>query len=172
MCLCEWSCLLSKVCKVPTKHHFQQESKSQPFSAGGCKQSTKYATLWRSLEFCPCLLIINNTGYLWGKKESENSYIKLTSVPKEKYTSTCCPARRVHLGIYVATTWYATASSSGWWSGCTTPMPRWMTSFAAVHPCTRGRNSMTCCHTPLTASQQVPWSLCVFVMFPCRSLIS
>lgn len=59
------------------------------------------------------------------------------------------------VAIYVATTWYVTASLSGWWSGCTIPTPRWTRFTAAVHPSTRGRGSMTFCRTPLTASHQV-----------------
>lgn len=61
----------------------------------------------------------------------------------------------MHAGISVATTWYATASSNGWWSGCTTRTPHWTRSTAAVRQFTRGRSSMTCCHILLTASQQV-----------------
>lgn len=57
--------------------------------------------------------------------------------------------------IYVATTWYVTASLSGWWSGCTIPTPHWTRFTAAVHPSTRGRGSMTFCRTPLTALHQV-----------------
>lgn len=48
-----------------------------------------------------------------------------------------------------------TASSNGWWNGCTKPTPRWMRSTAALRPSTRGRGSTTCCLTRLTASQQV-----------------
>lgn len=61
----------------------------------------------------------------------------------------------MHAGISVATTWYATASSNGWWSGCTTRTPHWTRSTAAARRFTRGRSSMTCCHILLTASQQV-----------------
>ena len=39
-------------------------------------------------------------------------------------------------------------------------MPLWIRSTAAAHLFTRGRRSMTCCHTLLTASQQVS-SSCV-----------
>lgn len=78
---------------------------------------------------------------------------------------------RAYAEIYVATTWFATASWNGWWSGCTIPTPRWMTSTAAGRPSTRGRGSMTCCLTPLTASHQVwfnsngkAWSFTSWVM--------
>lgn len=72
----------------------------------------------------------------------------------------------MYVEIYVETTWFATASSNGWWSGCTTPTPRWMRSTAAVHPSTRGRGSMTCCLAPLTASHQVwCYSDCKMLVF-------